>query len=107
MGKLGDRHGRRRIMALSLLGVAAAYSEIFIVCKYSIIYSSFDSPRLGTALTVDLRLIFTGAFPNVFPLQLIWLSSFILMCGGGLNSASAFMWAMASESIPEERRQVH
>lgn len=33
MGKLGDRFGRRKIMAFALLGVAAAYSEIFIVCK--------------------------------------------------------------------------
>ena len=45
-----------------------------------------------------------GAFPKTFPLQLVWLSSVILFLGGGLNSASAFMWAMASESIPQERR---
>jgi hypothetical protein len=45
-----------------------------------------------------------GAFPKIFRLQLVWLSSVILLCGGGLNSASAFMWAMASESIPAERR---
>jgi hypothetical protein len=45
-----------------------------------------------------------GAFPQTFPLQLVWLSSVILLLGGGLNSASAFMWAMASESIPQERR---
>lgn len=37
MGKLGDHHGRRRIMALTLLGVAVAYSEIFIVCEYPIV----------------------------------------------------------------------
>ena len=45
-----------------------------------------------------------GAFPKTFPLQLVWLSSVMLLLGGGLNSASAFMWAMASESIPQERR---
>jgi hypothetical protein len=47
----------------------------------------------------------SGAFPQIFPLQLVWISSIILFCGGGLNSASAFMWAMASESIPSARRQ--
>lgn len=30
----------------------------------------------------------------------------MLLCGGGLNGASAFMWAMAWESIPSDRRSV-
>ena len=51
-------------------------------------------------------LIITGAFPQKFPLKLVWLSSALLLCGGGLNSASAYMWASASDSIPTERRQV-
>ncbi|PMD16503.1 MFS general substrate transporter [Hyaloscypha hepaticicola] len=76
IGRLGDYHGRRKIMALALVGVAGSLCEIFTVC----------------------------AFPKTFPLQLVWLSSVILFLGGGLNSASAFMWAMASESIPQERR---
>jgi len=71
IGKLGDHHGRRKIMAMSLIGVAGSLAEIFIVCT----------------------------FPQRFPLQLVWFSSAILLFGGGLNSASAFMWAMASESI--------
>ncbi|PBP21869.1 MFS multidrug transporter [Diplocarpon rosae] len=77
IGKLGDRLGRRKIMAMSLLGVAGSLTEIFIVC----------------------------AFPRTFHLRLVWLSSAILLCGGGLNAASAFMWAMASQSIPSETRQ--
>ncbi|KAG4438808.1 hypothetical protein IFR05_005699 [Cadophora sp. M221] len=76
IGKLGDHHGRRKIMAMSLLGVAGSLTEIFVVC----------------------------AFPQKFPLRLVWFSSAILLFGGGLNSASAFMWAMASESIPSDRR---
>ncbi|TAQ83137.1 hypothetical protein B7494_g8540 [Chlorociboria aeruginascens] len=76
LGHLGDRYGRRKIMAVSLIGVAASLGEIFVVC----------------------------AFPRIFPLQLVWLSSIILLCGGGLYSTTAFMWAMASETIPKERR---
>jgi MFS family permease len=34
MGKLGDRYGRRKIMALTLFGIACALSEVFIVCEY-------------------------------------------------------------------------
>ncbi|KAK0119437.1 hypothetical protein ONS95_010886 [Cadophora gregata] len=63
-------------MAMALIGVAGSLTEIFIVC----------------------------AFPQKFPLQLVWFSSAMLLLGGGLNSASAFMWAMASESIPSEKR---
>jgi hypothetical protein len=37
---------------------------------------------------------------------LVWLSSVILLCGGGLYSAAAIMWAMAAECFTEERRQV-
>ncbi|KAK2627797.1 hypothetical protein QTJ16_002443 [Diplocarpon rosae] len=76
-GKLGDRLGRRKIMAMSLLGVAGSLTEIFVVC----------------------------AFPRTFQLRLVWLSSAVLLFGGGLNAASAFMWAMASASIPSETRQ--
>ncbi|KAF8848547.1 hypothetical protein BDZ45DRAFT_753703 [Acephala macrosclerotiorum] len=75
-GRLGDRHGRKKIMGLAVLGVAFSLVEIFVVC----------------------------AFPQVFPLRLVWLSSLLLLCGGGLNAASAYMWALAAESIPEDRR---
>ncbi|EKD21754.1 MFS multidrug transporter [Drepanopeziza brunnea f. sp. 'multigermtubi' MB_m1] len=76
VGRLGDHHGRRQIMAMALLGVVGSLVEIFVVC----------------------------AFPKTFPLRLVWLSSAILLFGGGLNSASAFMWAMVTESIPSEGR---
>ncbi|KAM3080581.1 hypothetical protein ACMFMG_005523 [Clarireedia jacksonii] len=76
IGNLGDRYGRKSIMALSLIGVAASMVEIFIVC----------------------------ALPKIFPLQLVWLSSLFLLCGGGLYSAAAFMWAQASAAIPEKKR---
>lgn len=35
IGRLGDCIGRRKIMALSLLGVAGSLTEIFVVCKSS------------------------------------------------------------------------
>ncbi|PQE03719.1 Major facilitator superfamily domain general substrate transporter protein [Rutstroemia sp. NJR-2017a BBW] len=76
IGNLGDRYGRKSIMALSLIGVGASMVEIFVVC----------------------------AFPKIFPLQLVWLSSLFLLCGGGLYSAAAFMWAQASAVIPENKR---
>ncbi|KAG9231947.1 major facilitator superfamily domain-containing protein [Amylocarpus encephaloides] len=75
-GKLGDRFGRRKILALALVGVLVSLSEVFLVC----------------------------AFPRVLPIDLVWLSSTILLCGGGLNSASAYMWGWASESIPSANR---
>ncbi|PVH73912.1 hypothetical protein DL98DRAFT_430473 [Cadophora sp. DSE1049] len=36
IGKLGDHHGRRKIMAMSLIGVAGSLAEIFIVCTHKI-----------------------------------------------------------------------
>jgi hypothetical protein len=48
-----------------------------------------------------------GAFPRLFPLHLVWVSSLILLCGGGLFSAAALMWAMAAEAFPEDKRQVY
>ncbi|TVY56613.1 Efflux pump ustT, partial [Lachnellula cervina] len=75
-GRLGDRYGRRKILATALVGVAASLCEIFVVC----------------------------AFPRSFPVRLVWLSSILLLFGGGLNSASAYMWAMASEAIPAKQR---
>lgn len=34
IGRLGDHHGRRKIMALALVGVAGSLCEVFIVCKF-------------------------------------------------------------------------
>ncbi|TGO54333.1 hypothetical protein BOTNAR_0271g00050 [Botryotinia narcissicola] len=76
IGNLGDRYGRRKIMALSLIGVGLSLVEIFVVCAY----------------------------PKIFDLRWVWLSSLFLLCGGGLYSSAAFMWAMASSLIPEDRR---
>ncbi|EPE34909.1 MFS general substrate transporter [Glarea lozoyensis ATCC 20868] len=76
-GKLGDYIGRKKVIAIALTGVFFSLSEIFVVC----------------------------AFPKIFPLQLIWLSSAILLCGGGLNSASSYMWGLAAECIPATNRQ--
>ncbi|KAG9240836.1 major facilitator superfamily domain-containing protein [Calycina marina] len=76
LGRMADLWGRRKIFALSLIGVMMSLVEIFVVC----------------------------AFPQIFPLRLVWLSSLFLLCGGGLNAASAYMWASASDSIPTERR---
>ncbi|CAG8971623.1 hypothetical protein HYALB_00008016 [Hymenoscyphus albidus] len=63
MGRLGDRYGQKNLAALAIFGFAGSLCEILIVC----------------------------AFPKVFPLQLVWFSSAILLLGGGLNSASAYM----------------
>jgi len=45
-----------------------------------------------------------GNFPKVFPVQLVWFNSFIQLFGGGLYTAAALMWAMASEAFPEDER---
>jgi MFS family permease len=96
MGKIGDTYGRRKIMILSLVGAAGWLCEIFVVCLY-----------LRSVFILLVRSdIFAGAFPTAFPLHLVWLSSILLLCGGGLNSASAYMWAMASECIAPDRRRV-
>jgi len=106
IGKLGDHHGRKKIMALSLLGVAGSLIEISIVCT-AVFFSSYFLTLKLNCMTVQLILFPTlGAFPRTFPLRLVWLSSMILLCGGGFQSASAFMWAMVSESVPAEKRQV-
>ncbi|KAF7922635.1 hypothetical protein EAE99_007212 [Botrytis elliptica] len=76
IGNLGDRYGRRKIMAISLIGVGLSLVEIFVVCAY----------------------------PKIFDLRWVWLSSLFLLCGGGLYSSAAFMWAMASSLIPEDKR---
>ncbi|TGO47716.1 hypothetical protein BCON_0266g00080 [Botryotinia convoluta] len=76
IGNLGDRYGRRKIMALSLIGVGLSLVQIFVVCAY----------------------------PKIFDLRWVWLSSLFLLCGGGLYSSAAFMWAMASSLIPEDKR---
>ncbi|KAB8298178.1 hypothetical protein EYC80_001924 [Monilinia laxa] len=76
IGSLGDSYGRRKIMALSLIGVGLSLLEIFVVC----------------------------AFPETFDLRWVWLSPVFLLCGGGLYSSAAFMFAMASSLIPEDKR---
>ena len=35
IGRLGDHHGQRKIMALALVGVAGSLAEIFTVCMYA------------------------------------------------------------------------
>ena len=89
-------------MALALLGVVGSLGEIFFVCEFPVSapFVQYQTP----GVEAPLLMVIIGAFPKIFRLQLVWLSSVILLCGGGLNSASAFMWAMASESIPPERR---
>jgi MFS family permease len=34
IGKLGDHHGRRKIMAMALFGVVGSLCEIFTVCTF-------------------------------------------------------------------------
>ncbi|KAE8447153.1 hypothetical protein EG329_010984 [Mollisiaceae sp. DMI_Dod_QoI] len=75
-GRLGDHYGRKKVMSLAVVGVAFSLLEIYTIC----------------------------ALPHIFPLRLVWLSSLLLLCGGGLNAASAYMWALAAESIPADRR---
>jgi hypothetical protein len=36
IGRLGDHHGRRKIMALALVGVTGSLCEIFTVCMHAI-----------------------------------------------------------------------
>lgn len=43
-------------------------------------------------------------FPLLLPFRLVWLSSFILLFGGGLYTSAALMWAMVSEAFTEEDR---
>lgn len=86
-------------MAICLASVAVSFSEIFVVCM------SAPSNNLSDIYILTHHL--QGAFPRVFPLQLVWISSAILLCGGGLFSAAALMWAMAAEVFPEDRRQVY
>lgn len=80
---------------MALVGVAGSLCEIFTVCEFIF----FHLPRVCQVLT-DLL----GAFPKIFPLRLVWLSSVVLLFGGGLNAASSYMWAMASDCIPPARR---
>ncbi|RAL63946.1 hypothetical protein DID88_003134 [Monilinia fructigena] len=54
IGSLGDSYGRRKIMALSLIGVGLSLVETFVVC----------------------------AFPETFDLRWVWLSSVFLLCEG-------------------------
>lgn len=94
-GRLGDRYGRRKILATALVGVAASLCEIFVVCMLFLTVIFYKNP---------IFIKFIGAFPRSFPVRLVWLSSILLLFGGGLNSASAYMWAMASEAIPSKQR---
>ena len=104
IGRLGDHIGRRKITALALLGLAGSLAEIFTVCTSTVYELIMRCSRHSLGARSWILILRLGAFPKIFRLQLVWLSSVILLCGGGLNSASAFMWALASESIPAERR---
>ncbi len=64
IGNLGDHHGRRQIMALSLVGFAGALTEMFVVCTFVSIKHAFTLlPNAG--LTSDSR--FQAHFPKYFP----------------------------------------
>ncbi|KAH7355376.1 hypothetical protein BKA65DRAFT_394485, partial [Rhexocercosporidium sp. MPI-PUGE-AT-0058] len=58
---LGDHHGRRKIMAISLLGVAGSLTEIFVVCLISALSNT------NTLLTIPIFLvgIFRYAMLNI------------------------------------------
>ncbi|KAL2061950.1 hypothetical protein VTL71DRAFT_7328 [Oculimacula yallundae] len=77
-GKLGDKYGRRKVLAGSLLGVMGSLVLIYTVCL----------------------------FPKLFPLRLVYLGSIFLLFGGGLYTSAALMWAMASEVCDDEQRSV-
>lgn len=94
LGNFGDTFGRRLIMAGSFLGVFLSLSVIFVVCK---------SKVLGIIVKVVVLTI-QGAFPMSFDLRYIYLSSVLLLLGGGLYSTTSFMWAFAAECLPEKSR---
>ncbi|KAH6696760.1 hypothetical protein DL95DRAFT_306357, partial [Leptodontidium sp. 2 PMI_412] len=58
---LGDHHGRRKIMAVSLLGVAGSLSEIFIVC----LLSALSNRNILLTTPVFLVGIFRYAMLNI------------------------------------------
>ncbi|CZT06210.1 uncharacterized protein RAG0_12028 [Rhynchosporium agropyri] len=88
-GKLGDKYGRRKVMTGSLLGVMGSLILIFAV---------FLALRRG------IHQDSVGLYPQIFPLRLVWLWSVFRLCGGGLYTSAALMWAMASEACDNEER---
>lgn len=77
IGKLGDRLGRRKIMALSLLGVAGSLTEIFVVCGW-ILFFSIDLSLLFDGL-MDGR-VFTDRLVRCIPADVSSPASLALIC---------------------------
>ncbi len=63
IGRLGDHHGRRKILALALVGVAGSLIEVFTVCECPKIFRY----SLLSALTVLCAHLPFRCFPEVIP----------------------------------------
>jgi MFS family permease len=77
-GLLADSIGRRPVLLFGMLGLALSGMWIRIVCL----------------------------FPQTIPIKMVYLSSPILIFGGGAQVASSMLYVMLADSYPEEERCV-
>jgi MFS family permease len=77
-GLLADSIGRRPVLLCGMLGLALSGLWIKIVCW----------------------------FPQTIPIKMVYLSSPILIFGGGAQVASSMLYVMLADSYPEEERFV-
>ncbi|KAF2118388.1 hypothetical protein BDV96DRAFT_569813 [Lophiotrema nucula] len=96
LGSLSDRHGRKIVLASSILGVLFGFAWIMIVCT-----SSNKIVRFAFLLRLTSC---SGHFPSVFPIRLVWLSSTMYLFGGGLFQANASVMLIAAESSSDKSR---
>ncbi|KAM7198756.1 Major facilitator superfamily domain containing protein [Naviculisporaceae sp. PSN 640] len=76
LGLVADRYGRSLVLGLSLLGISLSYGFSAVVC----------------------------AFPSIFPVRLVWLSSLFMFIGGSVTVFSAMLFSIAADVSSEEQR---
>lgn len=77
-GLLADKIGRRPVLLFGMLGLALSGMWVKIVCWFS----------------------------QTIPIKMVYLSSPILIFGGGPQVASSMLYVMLADSYPEEERYV-
>ena len=93
-GMLADRYGRKGIITACLAAIWVEQGWIYVVSEYQTLTWGNNSSR-GP-----------GAFPDIFPLRLIWLSPIVTVIGGGDLVLSSLVFTVLYDVTPQAKSLV-
>jgi MFS family permease len=96
-GILADKYGRKWLMVLNVISICLRTLWTYVVCE-----SKQYHLRMGVSEVNEFEL--TGAFPDTFPIRLVWLKGLSSLLGGGSLVTVSLFIVVITDVTPESTR---